>query len=272
MIFFVVSLVLVGCFGNFLIPLMVGARDMAYPLLNMLSYWTIVPACALILLSFLVEGGAAAGGSPAGGTPSVLGNLPYYATSDILLHLIAHRRRLGDTVITMQREVAERLTARPGTRAYGRLSVAVALRASIEACLRLPATAFSPAPEVGSTVVRLRWRDVEDATGAVAESTVERVVRAAFAQRRKRLVNSLAATLGLDREKLEATVSTLGVAGGARAEDLPPEEFVRLAVALAPDLETGAAEDTDTAPPPPATPTTPAAGRMDGMSPGNGSR
>jgi cytochrome c oxidase subunit 1 len=62
MVFFVVSLALVSGFGNFLIPLMVGARDMAYPFLNMLSYWVIVPACLLMLLSFLVEGGAAAAG------------------------------------------------------------------------------------------------------------------------------------------------------------------------------------------------------------------
>lgn len=62
MVFFVISLALVSGFGNFLIPLMVGARDMAYPLLNMLSYWVIVPACLLMLLSFLVEGGAAASG------------------------------------------------------------------------------------------------------------------------------------------------------------------------------------------------------------------
>ncbi|MAF65575.1 MAG: cytochrome c oxidase subunit I [Planctomycetes bacterium] len=62
MVFFVVSLALVSGFGNFLIPLMLGARDMAYPFLNMLSYWTVVPACLLVLASFLVEGGAAAAG------------------------------------------------------------------------------------------------------------------------------------------------------------------------------------------------------------------
>ncbi len=62
MVFFVVSLALVSGFGNFLIPLMIGARDMAYPFLNMLSYWTVVPACLLMLVSFLVEGGAAAAG------------------------------------------------------------------------------------------------------------------------------------------------------------------------------------------------------------------
>ncbi|MDP6582915.1 MAG: cbb3-type cytochrome c oxidase subunit I, partial [Vicinamibacterales bacterium] len=62
MVFFVVSLGLVSGLGNFLIPLHVGARDMAYPLLNMLSYWTVVPACILMLLSFLAEGGAAAAG------------------------------------------------------------------------------------------------------------------------------------------------------------------------------------------------------------------
>ena len=62
MVFFVVSLALVSGLGNILIPLMLGARDMAYPFLNMLSYWTIVPACLLMLASFLVEGGAAAGG------------------------------------------------------------------------------------------------------------------------------------------------------------------------------------------------------------------
>ncbi len=62
MVFFVISLVLIGGFGNYLIPLLTGARDMAYPFLNMLSYWTIVPACLIMLASFLVEGGAAASG------------------------------------------------------------------------------------------------------------------------------------------------------------------------------------------------------------------
>ncbi|MFQ5530855.1 MAG: cbb3-type cytochrome c oxidase subunit I, partial [Gemmatimonadota bacterium] len=62
MIFFVVSFALVSGFGNFIIPLHIGARDMAYPFLNMLSYWTVVPACILMLASFFVEGGAAAGG------------------------------------------------------------------------------------------------------------------------------------------------------------------------------------------------------------------
>jgi len=186
---------------------------------------------------------------PAGAAPAqklqVIGNLPYYATSEILIQLLAHRRYLGDLVLTMQREVGARLSAPPGSRTYGSLSVALGLRASIESCLRLPATAFWPAPDVESMVVRLRWRETPGLPAGVSDRVFERIVRAAFAQRRKRLENSLATTLEIDRADATAAAEEACVPAGARAEALSPEDFVRLAAALlkrVPTLEQCGAE------------------------------
>ncbi len=162
----------------------------------------------------------------------VIGNLPYYATSEILLKLLAARRWLGDVVLTMQREVAARLTAPPGTRTYGSLSVACGRWATVESCVRLPATAFWPAPEVESTVVRLRWREATEIEPGVTDPVFERVVRAAFAQRRKRLENSLAMALGIDRKVAVAAATEASILPGSRAEDLSPADFARLALTL----------------------------------------
>ncbi|MGD8395865.1 MAG: 16S rRNA (adenine(1518)-N(6)/adenine(1519)-N(6))-dimethyltransferase RsmA, partial [Candidatus Eiseniibacteriota bacterium] len=167
----------------------------------------------------------------------VIGNLPYYATSEIVLQLVAARRRLDVSVLTMQREVAERLVAAPGSRAYGALTVALALRARATLELRLPRTAFWPAPDVDSAVLRLDWQSgaerregaegsrvgsdgvenggLEGRGSAAAgeapprdatpgDALIEAVVRAAFAQRRKRLDNSLAAALAIDRAAARA--------------------------------------------------------------------
>jgi 16S rRNA (adenine1518-N6/adenine1519-N6)-dimethyltransferase len=173
----------------------------------------------------------------------IIGNLPYYATSEILFQLLAARRLLGDSVLTMQREVAERLTAPPGSRAYGALSATIGLRATVESCLRLPATAFWPAPDVDSTTVRLRWRAPATRVDAVPDRLLERVVRAAFAQRRKRMENSLAAALGIERSTIAELVERAGIPAGARAEEVAPRVFAELALAFAAILEP-AADDT----------------------------
>jgi 16S rRNA (adenine1518-N6/adenine1519-N6)-dimethyltransferase len=181
----------------------------------------------------------------------VIGNLPYYATSEIVLALIAARRHLDVAVLTMQREVAERLVAAPGSRAYGALTVALALRARAALELRLPRTAFWPAPDVDSAVLRIDWlaagsaarRDDARSDDGLSDdglsddtplddALLETVVRAAFAQRRKRLDNSLASARGIARAEVRAAVAAAGIPDGARAEDVAPETFVRLAAEL----------------------------------------
>jgi 16S rRNA (adenine1518-N6/adenine1519-N6)-dimethyltransferase len=122
----------------------------------------------------------------------IIGNLPYYITSDILLHLYAFARQdlLRRAVLMMQREVADRIAAAPGVSDYGALSAFTQLHARVEKLFTLPPSAFSPAPDVYSTVVRL------DFAPRFAELRVDpegfnRFLRAGFAQKRKTLANNL---------------------------------------------------------------------------------
>jgi len=159
----------------------------------------------------------------------VVGNLPYYLTSEVLFKLVRARTSLASAVIMVQDDVAARLLAPPSTRAYGSLTVAMALQFAIEPVLRVPRQAFWPAPEVDSAVVRLTPRAPQESGGGV---WLERVVRAGFAQRRKTVARSLAAGLGLPRPAVEACLSQLGLDPSRRAETLAPDDFVRLAAAL----------------------------------------
>lgn len=135
---------------------------------------------------------AALRGEQETGSMDVVGNLPYYITSDILLHLFAAARggALRRAVVMMQREVAERVTAQPGSSDYGALSATTQMHASATSLFTLPPGAFSPPPDVYSSVVRLEFapRFLElkvDAAG------FDRFLRASFAQKRKTLKNNL---------------------------------------------------------------------------------
>lgn len=125
-------------------------------------------------------------------TLDAVGNLPYYITSDILLHLFdaARAGALHRAVLMMQREVADRVTAQPGNRNYGALSAATRMHAAATALFTLPPTAFSPPPEVYSTVVRLdfapRFEELR-----VDPAGFNQFLRAGFAQKRKTLANNL---------------------------------------------------------------------------------
>jgi 16S rRNA (adenine1518-N6/adenine1519-N6)-dimethyltransferase len=125
-------------------------------------------------------------------TLDIIGNLPYYITSDILLHLYADARtsRLRRAVLMMQREVADRISASPGVSDYGALSAYTQLHAHAESLFTLPPSAFSPPPDVYSTVIRLEFapRFVEL---RVDPEGFNRFLRAGFAQKRKTLANNL---------------------------------------------------------------------------------
>ena len=122
----------------------------------------------------------------------VIGNLPYYITSDILLHLYAAARShlLHRAVLMMQREVADRIAAAPGVSDYGALSAFTQLHARVESLFTLPPSAFSPPPEVYSTVIRLDFAPRFAELG-VDPDGFNRFLRAGFAQKRKTLANNL---------------------------------------------------------------------------------
>ena len=169
-------------------------------------------------------------GTPAGERPHrrarVVGNLPYYIASPILFRLIElHRRHqfFEDATVMLQREVADRLVARPGTKDYGVLTVMLALHARIARVLDLPPGAFSPPPKVRSSVVRLTFGP--PAVRVRDEALFERMVKALFGQRRKTLNNALKAF----DPTAPAVLALAEIDPGRRPETLTVEELARLA-------------------------------------------
>ena len=158
----------------------------------------------------------------------VVGNLPYAITSDLILWLLAQHDAVRRAVLLMQREVAERLTAAPGSREAGSLTLAIRYRAEAERLIDIPPSAFRPAPKVVSTLVVFRFL-AEPAVHPQDESFFFRVIRAAFGERRKTLVNALVTGLALPRPVAEAAVRDAGLDPRIRGERLGLEDFRRLA-------------------------------------------
>jgi 16S rRNA (adenine1518-N6/adenine1519-N6)-dimethyltransferase len=166
----------------------------------------------------------------------VAANLPYYISTPILRRLIEHRRCLGEMTLMLQREVADRITARPGGREYGYLSVLAQFYCEIEKLFDVPPGAFRPAPKVTSSVIRLRIRE-RTAAEVSDEARFLELTKALFAQRRKTIFNNLRAgseRLGLDEPSLiDRALASSHLDSKRRAETLTIEEIARLANALA---------------------------------------
>ena len=149
----------------------------------------------------------------------VVGNLPYYITSPILTHLFAHHEVIDKIVIMVQREVAERIAAKPGSRAYGLLSATAQLYARVEKVFTLPPGAFSPPPKVHSSVLRLTIAPRQ--LGVPAAELVE-FLKPSFGQKRKTLLNNLRTQY--DEELVRRALRAAGVRPDARAEAIPLEK------------------------------------------------
>ncbi len=156
----------------------------------------------------------------------IVGNLPYNISTPLLFHLDAFTARISDCHFMLQREVVRRMVADPGTPEYGRLSVMLQYRWTVESLFDVPPTAFRPQPKVWSSVVRMLPHQTLPFP-ARDEACLGRVVAAAFGQRRKTLRNAL----GLLAE--EADLAALGIDPGARGETLAVADFVKIANALA---------------------------------------
>jgi 16S rRNA (adenine1518-N6/adenine1519-N6)-dimethyltransferase len=166
-----------------------------------------------------------------GQKPAIAGNLPYSITTPLLLSLLHQRSEIGPATIMIQREVADRLLAQPGGKEYGSLSVLFQMNADIEHVFDVAPGNFIPPPKVYSTVLRLVW--LPSSRVAVGDPAhLERVVRAAFSQRRKTLRNALSSVFA--RGDVEGAASASGIALERRAETLSLEEFARLAAAMPP--------------------------------------
>jgi 16S rRNA (adenine1518-N6/adenine1519-N6)-dimethyltransferase len=185
----------------------------------------------------------------AGSRVIVVGNLPYYITSPILHRLATHHAAIEHAVLMVQREVADRVTAEPGSRDYGLLSVTTQMYGNVQRLFTLPPEAFTPPPEVHSTVFRWRFAPQFEPLG-VTEPAFLRLAHMAFAQKRKTLANNLRAA-GISSARAAEAIAQAGIADKARAETLSLEAFARLANILDKDL--GAAGDLDAAKDPDAT-------------------
>jgi 16S rRNA (adenine1518-N6/adenine1519-N6)-dimethyltransferase len=163
----------------------------------------------------------------------VAGNLPYNVASPILFKLIelyAAGVPLGNATLMLQREVADRLIAGPGSREYGVLSILIGHSASVEMILRLPAGAFRPPPKVLSALVRLRFHTPDPP--ARDEAAFAGLVQAVFTRRRKTLANALLAFPPAVAAVPARMLRDAGIDGGRRPETLSIAEFVRLTDAL----------------------------------------
>jgi len=158
----------------------------------------------------------------------IVGNLPYNISKPVAMKLVNERRCVGRAVLMFQREVADRLTAHPGTKEYGPLTVLAGRAFTIERLFRLPPGAFRPSPKVVSTVTRWIPRPAGELPDALVPA-LQHTLRASFAHRRQTLQKNLRHQLGEDEATVRRPLAAASIDGSARAESLSPEEFVRLA-------------------------------------------
>lgn len=169
-------------------------------------------------------------GTLADGAYLLIGNVPYYITTPILFHAL-RRPRAARSAFLVQREVADRLVASPGSRDYGALSVNVQALARVDVAFRVPAGAFTPPPRVESAVVRLRPRP-DPVVGELEEHPFSRFVIAAFALRRKQLGSIVRTIAGVGTERARDVVAGAGLDPRARPETLSAEAFAVLFAAV----------------------------------------
>jgi 16S rRNA (adenine1518-N6/adenine1519-N6)-dimethyltransferase len=164
----------------------------------------------------------------------VVGNLPYFITSDILLRLFDYAKYFETVVILVQREVADRIAAEPGSRDYGLLSATAQLHARVEKLFTLPPAAFAPPPKVHSAALRLTMQPREKELGLDGDSNIKDgfvdFLRLSFAQKRKTLWNNLKSNY--PEPRLRAALAQAGVKPAARAETLSLERSAALFRAL----------------------------------------
>jgi 16S rRNA (adenine1518-N6/adenine1519-N6)-dimethyltransferase len=169
-------------------------------------------------------------GALAGGPFVLAGNVPYYITTPILFHALEHPRA-DRAVYLVQKEVAERVVAAPGSAAYGALSVNVQAVATATLCFGVKPGAFAPPPRVDSAVIRVVPRP-DPVVPPHAEAAFKRLVLAAFAQRRKQLKAVVRGVAGVDTAAADALVRAAGLDPTARPETLGPAQFAALLARL----------------------------------------
>ena len=171
----------------------------------------------------IIEGDALTAGFPSGRF-HLVGNLPYNVATPLFKRFIENRERIIDVTVMIQKEVAERLIAKPGTGEYGPLSVLIQYYATVTYGFTVPPGAFKPRPKVDSAVIRLDWKPSVPAARGFTD-----FVHHAFSSRRKKLANNLLHLFpALRREEILQRLATAGIGASARPEELSVEEFLHV--------------------------------------------
>ena len=157
----------------------------------------------------------------------VCANLPYYITSPVIMKLLEDRLPISSVTVMVQKEAAQRICAKVGSRESGAVTVSVNYYAEPELLFGVSAGSFMPAPKVDSAVLRLNIR--KEPPVKTDEAAFFKVIKAAFSQRRKVISNSLSAGLGLDKATISDMLANANVAANARAEQLSLEDFAAIA-------------------------------------------
>lgn len=156
----------------------------------------------------------------------IIGNLPYYITTPIIMKLLEDKVMAESLTIMTQKEVAGRIGAGPGTKAYGALSIAVQYYCLVEKVTDVSRNSFIPAPKVDSTVLKLKFRQ-QPAAAVRNEKLFFQCVRAGFGQRRKTLSNSMQTLQGVSKDLIRDSLDAAGIDPARRAETLSIEEFAK---------------------------------------------
>ncbi|MCL1982047.1 MAG: 16S rRNA (adenine(1518)-N(6)/adenine(1519)-N(6))-dimethyltransferase RsmA [Clostridiales bacterium] len=175
------------------------------------------------------EGTAAAGAAAAGsGKTVVIGNLPYYITTPAIMKVLEEKMAVERIVVMVQKEVADRIGAKPGTKAYGAITAAINYYCTISVEKDVPRDVFFPRPNVDSAILRLDVRK-EPPVSLVDEKAFFACIKAGFGKRRKTLQNALAGLYGLGKQEVGEALQSAAIDPSRRAETLSIEEFAALA-------------------------------------------
>lgn len=167
----------------------------------------------------------------AGKKISIAANLPYYITTPIITRLLEQRLPVKNIVVMVQKEVAERMAASAGTKDYGAITVLCRYFTEPEIITTVPSSLFVPPPKVDSAVLKLKVLD-KPAAHTSDEKLFFRVVKAAFSQRRKTLLNCLCANFAINKSDMSALLESIGITPSRRGETLSLEEFAALTDAI----------------------------------------
>lgn len=167
-----------------------------------------------------------------GGPVKIVANLPYYVTTPIIGKFLEEELNLDSIIVMVQKEVAERMVSKPGSKSYGALSIFVQFYSNPKIVVKVPNTVFMPQPKIDSAVIRL---DIKKDLPNIDRKKFFLIVKAAFSKRRKTIINSLSSYgFDLDKESFKQALEKTGIRLEERAENISVEDFIKLSTILPP--------------------------------------